>query len=152
MIDIFHIKTISEVHEQYGLPKPSHPMVSVITDFSGAQHIDLRKIKVTTELYSISLKSKSDGAFRYGRKTYDFQEGTLIFLKPNQVAGYDDGDEPITPESTWNLLFHPDLIRKSELGRVINDYTFFDYDAREALHLSNEEKRSINEIIGFIKK
>lgn len=152
MSKIYHIRTISEVHRQLGLPKPKHPLVSVITDFHEAQNIDFRGIRFTADLYSISLKSNVEGTIYYGRNTYDFQEGTLIFVKPNQVVEYEPGNEQASHDRTWTLVFHPDLIRKSELGNQIDKYSFFDYDAREALHLSDEEKNSIQAIIDLIQK
>ena len=152
MSNIYHIRTISEIHQQMGLPKPKHPLVSVITDFGEAENLNLKGVRFTTELYSVSLKSDVEGTIYYGRNTYDFQEGTLIFLKPNQVVEYEPGNEEISHERTWSLIFHPDLIRKSELGQQIDQYSFFDYDAREALHLSEEEKNAIQYILNLIKK
>lgn len=152
MSEIYHIRTISEVHQQLGLPKPKHPLVSVITDFHGSQNIDFEGVRFTTDLYSISLKSDVEGTIYYGRNTYDFQEGTLIFLKPNQVIEYEPGNEQTSHERTWTLIFHPDLIRKSELGQQIEQYSFFDYDTREALHLSEEERDAIQSLINLIQK
>lgn len=152
MSKIYHIRTISEVHQQLGLPKPKHPLVSVITDFHGSQDIDFKGVRFTTDLYSISLKSDVEGTIYYGRNTYDFQEGTLIFLKPNQVIEYEPGNEQTSHERTWTLIFHPDLIRKSELGQQIEQYSFFDYDTREALHLSEEERDAIQSLVNLIQK
>lgn len=152
MSQIYHIRTISEVHQQLGLPKPKHPLVSVITDFHGSQNIDFEGVRFTTDLYSISLKSDVEGTIYYGRNTYDFQEGTLIFLKPNQVIEYEPGNEQTSHERTWTLIFHPDLIRKSELGQQIEQYSFFDYDTTEALHLSEEERDAIQSLINLIQK
>lgn len=152
MNSIYHIKTVSEIHQMMGLTKPKHPLVSVITDFGETRDVPLEGIRFSTDLYSISLKSDVEGTIYYGRNTYDFQEGTLIFLKPNQVAEYESGNEKVSHARTWSLIFHPDLIRKSELGRHIDDYNFFDYDAREALHLSEDEKNSIQNIVALIQK
>lgn len=152
MSKITHIKTVNDVHKQLQLPKPKHPLVSVISDFSGAKNIDFRGVKFTTGFYSISLKSEIDGTIYYGRNTYDFQDGTLIFLSPNQLMEYEKGNEEISHNRSWTLIFHPDLIRKSELGRKIEQYSFFGYDAREALHLSEEERNSIENIVKLIEK
>ncbi len=152
MNKIYHINTISEAHAQLQLPKPKHPLVSVVTDFSGAADIDFKGVKFTSGFYSVSLKSDREGTLFYGRNTYDFQEGTLIFLKPNQIMEYERNNEHASHARAWTLLFHPDLIRKSELGRQIDKYSFFDYDAREALHLSDDEKNSIQNILDLIQK
>lgn len=152
MNEIYHIKTISEVHKQLGLPKPKHPLVSVITEFPDTEDMNLKDVRFSTDLYSISLKSETEGTIYYGRNTYDFQEGTLIFMKPNQVVEYEAGNEKASHDRTWTLIFHPDLIRKSDLGRQIDKYSFFDYDAHEALHLSDDEKSSIQNIVALIQK
>ena len=75
----------------------------------------------------------------YGRNSYDFEEGTLTFIKPNQTIQIESQEE-IKGSSGWTLLFHPDLIRKSELGKTIGDFTFFDYELNEALHLSERKE------------
>jgi AraC-like DNA-binding protein len=101
------------------------------------------------DLYQVMYKECAEGSFGYGRNSYDFEEGTLVFTAPGQVLTVHDWEE--NPESGgWSLLFHPDLIRKSRLGKTIDDYSFFSYEANEALHLSDEEKQSINEILDKI--
>ncbi|MEL7533039.1 MAG: helix-turn-helix transcriptional regulator [Bacteroidota bacterium] len=152
MSKIYHIETISEIHQQLGLPKPKHPLVSVIDKFPESQNMSLPGVRFSTSLYSISLKLGLEGTIYYGRNTYDYQEGTLIFVKPNQVVEYEAGNEEASHDRTWSLIFHPDLIRKSELGGQIDKYSFFDYDAREALHLSDDEKSSIQDIVKLIQK
>lgn len=152
MDKIYHIKTISEIHQMIGIAKPKHPLVSVITDFGSSDEMNMEGVRFITDLFSISLKSGTEGTIFYGRNTYDFQEGTLIFLKPNQVAQYEAGNEKVSHERSWSLFFHPDLIRKSDLGRQIERYSFFNYEAREALHLSEDEKSSIQNIVELIQK
>lgn len=152
MKEIYHIKTITEIHQMLGLAKPKHPLVSVVEDFSGSEEMNLVGMRFSSDMYSISLKSDMEGTLYYGRNTYDFQEGTLIFIKPGQVVEYESGNEKASHERAWSLNFHRDLIRKSELGREIDNYRFFDYDAREALHLSEEEKVSIQNIVQLIQK
>lgn len=151
MSKIYHIKSISEAHQFMGLYKPRHPLVSVVDQFEGTIPMD-RGGRFTTDLYSISLKSGSEGTIYYGRNKYDYQEGTLIFIKPDQVVEYEPGNEEQSHARSWWLTFHPDLIRKSELGQKIDHYTFFDYDVREALHLSEQEQRSIYDLVLLIKK
>ena len=82
----------------------------------------------------------------YGRSKYDFQEGTLIFSGPGQVMSTGDREDT-EPREGWMLLFHPDLLRKSALGKTINNYNYFNYESNEALHLSDEEKRTINDLL-----
>lgn len=80
------------------------------------------------------------GDLRYGRHYYDYQEGTLVFVSPGQVLGNDDNGEYFEIEG-YALLFHPDLLRGSSLGRKMKDYTFFSYDASESLHMSERERQ-----------
>jgi AraC-like DNA-binding protein len=150
MTEFYHIKTISEVHSAFGLEKPLHPLITVIkkwpkTDF------DFSEVKISSDLYLLSMKGKINGTkFQYGRNSYDFQEGTLVFLAPNQVASFADSIEELD-DSGWTIVFHPDLIRKSELGKTIKNYSFFSYEANEALHLSEKEKQSLFELVKKIE-
>jgi AraC-like DNA-binding protein len=89
----------------------------------------------------------------YGRNSYDYEDGTLIFVGPGQTLQIAiDEDNPTSDYDSWTLLFHPDLIRRSELGKKIDAYTFFTYNVNEALHLSDDEKRTLEEIISRIEK
>lgn len=82
------------------------------------------------------------GDLRYGRNYYDYQEGTLVFLAPGQVIGYENNGQTYQPKG-WALLFHPDLLRGTSLGRNIAGYTFFSYEVNEALHLSEQERQVV---------
>ncbi|MEO1260796.1 MAG: helix-turn-helix domain-containing protein [Bacteroidota bacterium] len=151
MNEIFQIATISDMHNVFGLSKPKHPLVSVIR-FKNAQiKSEFHHLRCSFGMYCITQKNETDGSMKYGRNSYDFQEGCMLFIKPGQVLSY-DGHQSSAEDPGWALLFHPDLIRKSELGKSIDDYSFFSYDITEALHLSNEEKLSLNEIIIKIEK
>ena len=92
--------------------------------------------------YCIFLKDVKCGDLRYGRNYYDYQEGTLVFTAPGQVVGVEDNGEVFQPKG-WALLFHPDLIRGTSLGRNIGRYTFFSYESYEALHLSEQERHVV---------
>jgi AraC-like DNA-binding protein len=102
------------------------------------------------DMYMISLKMGISGSITYGRNKYDFQEGTIVFSKPEQSLKYSD-NEKVEGNNGWTLIFHPDLIRKSELGRTIDNYSFFSYEANEALHLSEDERKSLTEIVQKIE-
>ena len=98
----------------------------------------------------VSMKDGITGSLGYGRNTYDFGEGTMVFSKPNQVLSSED--KQITADSKgWMLLFHPDLIRRSELAISISKYTFFDYEVHEALHLSEEEQQLLTDLVRKIE-
>ena len=144
MGEIYHIKSITEAHKLLGFESPKHPLISVFRH-TKQMNTDFNDMKLSSNLFYIALKDKISGGFKYGRNTYDFQEGTLIFVAPNQI---------LTPEATpvldfegWSILFHPDLIRNSELGNSIKNYSFFNYDVMEALHLSNKEKQGLTDCV-----
>ncbi len=148
--NIIHIKSISQAHQVLGLPKPKHPQVSVFRHKDIKVEEDYSQIKISMELYFIAMKDKLSGKLDYGRKTYDFQEGTMVFIGPNQVfSGSSDtnmnGDD-------WIMLFDADFIRLSALGKTIDNYHFFSYEADEALHLSESERKEITDIVLKIKK
>jgi AraC family transcriptional regulator, transcriptional activator of pobA len=116
-----------------------HPLVTVI-DMSKA---DPRKAtNMYYGLYTVFLKEVKCGDLRYGRATYDYQEGTLVFIAPGQVIGVDNSGETYQPKG-YALAFHPDLIHGTSLGRHIQDYTFFGYQSNEALHLSERERKLV---------
>jgi AraC-like DNA-binding protein len=92
--------------------------------------------------YTIFLKDVKCGDLVYGRHTYDYQEGTLVFLAPGQVAGVNSKGETYQPKG-YALIFHADLIHGTTLGRHIQDYTFFSYQSNEALHLSERERKIV---------
>lgn len=151
MKEVFHIKSISDMHDIFGLSKPKHPLVSIIR-FKNAQiKPEYHHIRCSFGMYCISQKNETDGSMGYGRNSYDFQEGSMLFIKPGQVLSY-DGHQSSAEDPGWALLFHPDLIRKSELGKTIENYSFFSYDITEALHLSDEEKQSLDELVAKIEK
>ena len=146
MADIYRIKSISEVHQMFGLDKPKHPLITIIRKWPQID-FDFGNVKLTSELYLLSMKGKMKGTtFQYGKNSYDFDDGTLVFLAPNQVASFEDPIEELD-DSGWTILFHPDLIRKSELGKAIRNYSFFNYETNEALHLSDKEKKSLFELV-----
>ena len=148
--NIIEIKSVTQIHNSLGLQKPKHPLVSIIP-MSKLSSYDYGDFTYVMDLYQISLKTGVTGSITYGRNSYDFQEGTMVFSKPGQSMSYAD-NEQTEEEDGWMLIFHPDLIRKSELGKSIDSYTFFSYDVNEALHLSDDEKVSLFELIDKIEK
>lgn len=151
MTELIIIKTITEAHQLLGLEKPKHPLVSVFHHGDEKMKHDYGDIRCALDLYNVGLKEGMIGSMGYGRNSYDFQEGTMMFSGPGQVLTPPEGKHPKDPKG-WTLLFHPDLIRKSELGKTIDDYSFFSYDVHEALHLSDDEKKSLTELVSKIEK
>jgi AraC family transcriptional activator of pobA len=116
-----------------------HPLVSVI-DLSKAS--PRQGSRMYFGFYTVFLKDVMCGDLIYGRHTYDYQEGTLVFLAPGQTAGVNSNGETYQPKG-YALVFHPDLIHGTALGRHIHDYTFFGYQSNEALHLSERERKIV---------
>ena len=151
MNQIVRIKSINEVHRIFGLEKPRHPLVSVIKIDDRITNFDYGNVKYVFDFYQVNLKQGFSGSMSYGRNSYDFDEGTLTFIKPNQTIQVENQAE-IEGSSGWTLLFHPDLIRKSELGKTIETYSFFNYDLNEALHLSEKERDSLTDLVRKIEE
>ena len=148
--EILKIKSITQLHDLMGFEKPKHPLVSVVDVSQLVITEEMLHIKVSMDLYYIGLKS-GDCGIKYGRHSYDFEEGVLAFQAPNQVFSATSTVE-FDQQSGWMLYFHPDLIRTTPLGENIDEYTFFSYDVHEALHLSDKEKQTLTDCISKIKE
>ncbi|MCB0636942.1 MAG: helix-turn-helix transcriptional regulator [Lewinella sp.] len=116
-----------------------HPLVSVM-DFSKAGK--RRGYRANFGLYCITLKAVKCGDLGYGRGSYDYQEGTLVFFSPGQVIDVTNKTEAYQPLG-HGLAFHPDLLLGTPLAQKMHEYHFFSYQANEALHLSESEKRLV---------
>lgn len=138
MNDIRRFETISD-YNAFNNNETLHPLVSVV-DLSKAS--PRQGSRMYFGFYTIFLKDVKCGDLVYGRHTYDYQEGTLVFLGPGQVAGINSNGETYQPKG-YALVFHPDLIHGTDLGRHIQDYPFFGYQSNEALHLSERERKIV---------
>ncbi|MGQ1910726.1 helix-turn-helix domain-containing protein [Marinifilum sp. RC60d5] len=151
MKNIHRLETISQAFDFMGLDKPKHPLVSVFYHEKMHSNKDLTGQTITSNFYQVVFKMNPASSFGYGRNSYDFQEGTMLFLKPGQVMTLPDW-EFNNSNGGWSLLFHPDFIRKSQLGKHIDEYSFFSYDVNEALHLSDAEKKTLADLRDIIEK
>ena len=147
--DRIHLKSVAQLHQAMGWGKPKHPLISIIEAEKLSVSEEELGIQVITDLYMISLKDKSCGV-EYGRNHFDFEEGVMVFTAPKQVASVTKVIE-LGDIHGWMLYFHPDLIHGTHLSEHIGDYTFFNYDVYEALHLSEEEERIVTDCIHNIK-
>ncbi|WEK38378.1 MAG: helix-turn-helix transcriptional regulator [Candidatus Pseudobacter hemicellulosilyticus] len=138
MEEIVKLDSVTQYNEMRGV-ETLHPLVTVL-DLSKAKPMPATWFHFG--LYAIYLKELNCGELKYGRHHYDYQEGTLVFIAPGQVMGVEKGVKTFVPKG-WALLFHPDLIRGTSLGRHIQDYSFFSYDVNEALHLSEKERQIV---------
>lgn len=144
----FIINSISQAHQSMGLPAPKHPLVTVVQVRALNSKQDLAGVKIINNLYQISLKQIGCGNLFYGKNSYDYEEGTLVFTSPGQVTMFEgEMPEEDDPNAGWILAFHPDLIRKSSLADKIAEYSFFNYEVNEALHLSAEELKTIEDLL-----
>jgi len=136
MVEIIKLESVAQYNTMRGV-ETLHPLITVI-DLSKAKLMPARTFNFG--LYAIYLKELKCGELKYGRNLYDYQEGTLVFIGPGQVLGVQTKTGTYEPKG-WALLFHPELIKGTPLGRHIQDYSFFSYDSNEALHLSDKERQ-----------
>lgn len=140
------IKSISEYHLIRGLPKPQHPLISLIHFKDITSLFDDNRINFVLDFYSISLKKNFDGKVKYGQQEYDFDEGVLYFISPNQVFSVEIDKSKISRLSGWLLLIHPDFLWNTSLAKTIKGYEYFNYTINEALFLSDKEEIILNTI------
>jgi len=143
---IVKIDSVDQYNKMRGV-QTLNPLVSVI-DLSNACPMPAETFNFG--VYAIYLKEFKCGELRYGRNTYDYQEGTLVFIAPGQVLGVQPKVTTFEPKG-WALLFHPDLIKGTSLGKHIADYSFFSYDVNEALHLSEKERQIVLDLFSKIE-
>jgi AraC-like DNA-binding protein len=146
MSTIIHIESIADLSNVIQQSKVRHPLASVVDLTKIEERFD-SGIKISTGFYVIMFKNYCPNKLKYGRKYYDFQEGSLICIPPRRVISL---DEPIGIKEDavgWGVFFHPDLIRGTSLGKRIKEYTFFSYEANEALHLSEKEKQTLTDCV-----
>ena len=147
MEEITKIESIDQYDQLFGL-ETLHPLVNVI-DFSKAtKTVDYYRMNIG--FYSLFLKDAKCGDLRYGRKYYDYQEGTVVCMAPGQVIGIDNRKQTPIRTKSIGLLFHPDLIRGTSLGQNIKHYNFFSYEVNEALHLSEQEREIVTDNIELL--
>jgi AraC-like DNA-binding protein len=141
---VYRVTTINELHAIAGFEKPKHPLISVI-DYSKVNVVNAPESgSFVCSFYTVNFKKNCH--FMYGRQPFDHQEGTLLCTAPEQIITFDRERDTGSSEG-WGLYFHPELIRNSNLGKNIHEYSFFSYEENEALHLSNEEKQTLLSIL-----
>lgn len=140
------IKTIAQLHRFQELPMPQHPLISIV-DYASIK--DVPGVSAVFDFYSISLK-RGVNKLLYGQQVYDFDEGVLYFLAPNQVLSAEGIAN--SERSGWILFLHPDFLWNTQLAKTIKQYEFFHYSVKEALFLSEKEETIINGIIRNIEQ
>ncbi|WP_426478377.1 helix-turn-helix domain-containing protein [Chryseobacterium sp. CBSDS_008] len=141
------ISSISELHNILQLPKPLHPLVSLVDNTTMSIKKDMLKRSFILDFYKISYKYSTNGKMGYGQGYYDFNEGGMMFTAPGQVLSTDENAE----YCGYTLLVHPDFIRSYPLAKNIKNFGFFSYDTNEALHLSDQEKNTVTGLLDSIE-
>ena len=123
------IKTITEFHRLRNLPKPEHPQISIINyaDLKFSDEEKGQKLSAIFDFYSISIKRNLSGKLQYRQQQYEFDEGVMSFVAPNQVFGVEVFKEEIKNQSGWILMIHPDFLWSTSLAKTIKKYEYFDY-------------------------
>ncbi|SFO44723.1 Helix-turn-helix domain-containing protein [Chitinophaga sp. YR627] len=146
------IKTITEYHKFMGIPKPDHPLISVI-DFTLIKRVPGNQpVSLLPDFYSIALKKNFNARMKYGQQEYDFDEGVMTFTAPGQVIRIEREDEAELKHSGRLLLIHPDFLWKTVLANKIVQYEYFGYAVHEALHLSEKEEGTVMGIMQQIEQ
>ncbi len=139
MDNIVNLESVDRYNSMYGL-ETLHPLVSVV-DLTKATKI-INHTQMNYGVYALFLKQTKSCDLKYGRRSYDYQEGTIVCFAPGQTVRVDMIEDEITPE-VYGIVFHPDLIRGTFLAKSMKNYTFFSYAVNEALHLSDQEKEIV---------
>ena len=142
------IDSLKTYNNLYGL-KTSHPLIGVLEINESSKIVNHVTLKF--EVYALFLKNGSQCTLKYGRKSYDYQEGTIVSFSPGQVVTIEDEKQELGPEVV-GVMFHPDLIYGTPLASKIKDFEFFGYSQTEALHLSENEWEKFNFYVDLIRE
>ena len=147
MDKILNLDSVDLYNKLYGL-ETLNPLVSVIDLNKATSSVDL--IRFNYGIYALYLKLEKACDIKYGRQTYDYQEGTIVCFAPGQTAETNPTTDKVQVNA-HGILFHPDLLRGTSLGKSIKKYTFFSYEVNEALHLSEEEISIVTDCLKIIR-
>ncbi len=140
------VASISALHQFLGLKSPSNPLISVFNfdDVKLAEETILST--VITDFYVIALKKDcAGGKCKYGQNYYDFDEGIMYFIAPNQVLQFED--VVLNAVKGFVMVVHPDFLQGYPLATTIKEYGYFSYNTNEALFLSEKEEKSVLDIV-----
>lgn len=141
------IKSITEVHRLAGIEKPNHPLISIVDVSNFTNNSDVNV--VVFDFYAVSLKRGCNNLL-YGQQKYDFDEGLMAFMSPNQILRGEESGMPPNLQG-WMMFIHPDFLWNTPLAKKIKQYDYFSYAANEALFLSDKEETMMNGIIENIR-
>ncbi|WP_419494173.1 helix-turn-helix domain-containing protein [Chryseobacterium bernardetii] len=152
MKQLFRFNSISDFHAFCNLPKPDHPLISLV-DYSKVRYtIDDDELRWIQSFYSIGLKKNVNLKFNYGQEQYDFDSGVLCFVSPQQILSLEIKQDIEVEPTGFLLLIHPDFLWSTSLTKKIKSYDFFSYRVKEALFLSDREESIIVDIFKNIER
>jgi AraC-like DNA-binding protein len=149
---LFRFKTITEYHRAAGLPKPAHPLISVVHMEDMNRPLIEGPYHIIYDFYSIAMKRMPGVKFKYGQQASDFDEGVLFFMAPGQVFGIELEKGAVHKPEGWMILIHPDFLWNTQLAKNIKQYEFFAYSVFEALFLSDKEETMLTTITQNIEQ
>lgn len=133
--------SISESHQAFGLPAPQHPLISLVHfNQDNPFNTEMAPIYDVLSFYKITFITRNKGRLKYGRNYYDYDEGSMLFMAPNQLVGSTDYN---SETYCYILLIHPDFLLSHPIASKIKQYSYFSYTSNEALHLSDSEREVI---------
>lgn len=148
MNQVLKLDQVDQYNRLYGF-ETLHPLVSVVNLNEATRGVDF--IRLNYGVYALFLKLEKSCDIKYGRQMYDYKEGTIVCFAPGQTAETTSTVKH-TQTNAYGILFHPDLLRGTSLGKTIRKYTFFSYEINEALHVSEEEQAIILDCLKIIQK
>ena len=148
---IHRVKSIQEFHKLKGLPAPQHPLISLFDYGTMVCSEEVKHKNFVFDFYHISIKRCVGARFKYGQTHYDFDNGVMFFIAPNQVFGIEQIAEMANLRSGWTLMIHPDFFWNTSLAKNIKRFDFFEYAVNEALFLSDKEEETLNDIVKNIE-
>ncbi len=149
-----NIHSVKDIHEYFGIPDElQHPLITLI-DYSqlNKERLVFDKHRIYMNLYCIIESEKCVNSMMYGQTPMDYTNGTLVFYSPGQHMLIEAADYRKEAKTGWGLYFHPDFLLQSLLSDRIQEYTFFDYQLSEALHLSAKERMILKDLTLKIKE
>lgn len=148
--NLVRFRSISESHEAFGLPKPQHPLISLIHfNENNPFNTGMAPIYDIVDFYKITFITQNSGRLKYGQDYYDYNDGSMLFIAPNQLVG---STEYNSKTYAYILLIHPDFLLGYPLAKKIKEYGYFSYSMNEALHLSGPEREIILSVYQIMEK
>lgn len=152
MKNLKHFKKVSDYHKIANIKAPQHPLISLINYAEVKYALNVDELKWKQDYYTIGLKRNIPYKFFYGQQEYDFDEGIMTFIAPNQVMSLGSNPNVNSKEASgWLLLIHPDFLWNTTLAKQIKRHEFFGYKVNEGLFLSEKEEKMMLDILKNIQ-